>query len=273
MDLDATLLRLSADAGAPLDLAEVSLALARDEYPGLDTEAYLNELAGMAREARPYLRGGLEARVRGLCRYLFHDQGFRGNQKHYYDARNSYLNDVLDRRTGIPISLAVVAIAVGGRAGLRVAGVGLPGHFVAKAVDGDRAVLFDPFHGGRLLAPEDCERLVEQSAGTPFEANERALRAVPAGVIVQRMLMNLKGLYLAGGDLGRAARVMRRLCQLTPGDVQQRRDLGATLLKAGRAGAAIDHLATYLKAVPAASDAAAVRRLLGQARAAVAAWN
>lgn len=273
MDLDVTLGRLATDPSAPLDPGEVALALARDEYPNLDTEAYVNELAAMAREARAYVRGDLTARVRGLCRYLFHDQGFRGNVKDYYDARNSYLNQVLDRRTGIPITLSVVAMSVGNRAGLNVTGVGLPGHFVAKVSDDAREVIFDPYHGGRLLTPEDCERIVGQTAGTPFEANAVTLRAVPPGRIVQRMLMNLKGIYLAGDDFGRAVRVMQRLCQLDPGDRSQRRDLGATLLRSGKPGEAIDHLDAYLTGSPAATDQVAVRNLLRQARAEVARWN
>src|SRR5271156_2068823 len=137
MNLDAALTLLADNPSAPLDLAELALQLAHDEYPDLDVEAYLNELAGMAHEARTLLRGDLPARVRGLCRYLFHDMGFRGNLQAYYDARNSYFNDVLDRRTGIPISLSAVVMAVGARAGLNIAGVGLPGHFVVKAIEED----------------------------------------------------------------------------------------------------------------------------------------
>jgi regulator of sirC expression with transglutaminase-like and TPR domain len=273
MDLDVTLGRLATDPSAPLDPGEVALALARDEYPDLDTEAYVSELAGMAREARSYLKGDLKARVRGLCRYLFHDQGFRGNMKDYYDARNSYLNQVLDRRTGIPITLSVVAMSVGNRAGLAVAGVGLPGHFVAKVSDGGHEVLFDPYHGGRLLTPEDCERIVGQTAGTPFRANTAALRPVPPGLIVHRMLMNLKGIYLAGDDFERAVRVMRRLCQVAPADRVQRRDLGATLLRFGKPGEAIEHLNAYLSVGGPASDAPAVKNLLERARAEVARWN
>src|SRR5262249_41395338 len=108
MDVDAALTLLAKDATAPLDLAEMALCLARDEYPDLDVEAHLAELGGMAHEAQSYLRGGLEAQVKGLCRYLFHDLGFRGNQPAYYDPRNSYLNQVLERRIGIPITLSVV---------------------------------------------------------------------------------------------------------------------------------------------------------------------
>src|SRR6266404_2336633 len=123
MDLDAALTALAADPHAPLDLAELALWLARDEYPELDVEAYLGELAGMAHEVTRYLGGGLEARVKGLCRYLFHDMGFRGNKQDFFDPRNSYFNQVLDRRTGIPITLSAVAMAVGTRAGLQIVGV------------------------------------------------------------------------------------------------------------------------------------------------------
>jgi regulator of sirC expression with transglutaminase-like and TPR domain len=273
MDLDLALSLLSHTPDAPLDLAELSLLLARDEYPALDVEAYLSELDGMAHEARAQLRGRLTQRVKGLCRYLFHDMGFRGNQKHYYDARNSYFNDVLDRRTGIPITLSAVAMVVGQRAGLDVVGVGLPGHFIAKArVDGEE-VLFDPFHGGRRLTPEKCQVLVEQVTDMPFEVNEEALRPVPLGAMVLRMLNNLKGVYLRNGDYPRAARIIERLRQLTPHDPLQRRDLGATLLQAGQAGRAIDHLQAYLQASPKAGDADTVQQLLRQAQASVARWN
>ena len=120
MDCNAALDLLARDPAAPLDPAELALHLARDEYPLLDVDAHLSELAGMAHEARAYLGGGLEARVTGLCRYLFHEMGFRGNAQEYYDPLNSYLNQVLERRTGIPITLSAVAIAVGARANLRI---------------------------------------------------------------------------------------------------------------------------------------------------------
>src|SRR5262245_35519682 len=122
MNLDDALTLLACDPSAPLDVAELALHLARDEYPDLDVEAYLGELTGMAHEAGRYRRGSVKARVTGLCRYLFHEMGFRGNTQQYYDPRNSYLNQVLDRRTGIPITLATVAVAVARRAGLEADG-------------------------------------------------------------------------------------------------------------------------------------------------------
>jgi len=273
MNLDAALDLLAREPTAPLDVAELALHLARDEYPDLDVEAHLGELNAMAHEARTYLRGDLRSRVTGLCRYLFHEMGFRGNTRDYYDARNSYLNVVLERRTGIPISLSAVAIAVGTRAGLEVVGVGLPGHFVVKAVENGEDVVFDPFHGGRLLAPTDCEHLVTQITEQPFEATPEHLRAVPLGVTVQRMLNNLKGVYLRQGDFRRAVRVMERLLQLVPDDPLQCRDLGASFLQMGQPGKAIDLLSAYLSAVPAAEDAETVRQLLQQAQNSVAGWN
>src|SRR6185369_1512778 len=110
MDLNAALNTLFMEVDPPLDLAEIALHLARDEYPSIDVEGYLAELDAMAREAKHYLRGDLPARVHGLCRYLFHEMGFRGNQKNYFDPLNSYFNEVLERRTGIPITLAVLAM-------------------------------------------------------------------------------------------------------------------------------------------------------------------
>ena len=273
MNLDAVLAQLSCDPALPCDLAELALHLARDEYPQLDVEAYLSELNGMALEARHFVRGDFPARVQGLCRYLFHEMGFRGNQQEYYDARNSYLNQVLDRRTGIPITLSAVAIAVGGRVGLQIAGVGLPGHFIAKAVENGRELLFDPFHGGRVLSPEACEILVGQVTGISFRATSEALQALPLALVVQRMLNNLKAIYLREGDFPRAVRVLERLRQLNPEDVRERRDLGVALLHAGQPGKATGHLAAYLEVFPQGGDAEAVQKLLDRAKAEVAKWN
>jgi regulator of sirC expression with transglutaminase-like and TPR domain len=264
---------LAHDNAATCDLAELALELARDEYPDLDVEAHLSELDAMAHEARAYVRGGLEARVQGLCRYLFHDMGFRGNKRNYYDPRNSYFNQVLDRRTGIPISLSVLAMAVGGRAGLDVQGVGLPGHFIAKAVEGEGEVLFDPFHGGRLLAPEQCEQLVLRVTGVAFQATPEHLEAVPLRHLVQRMLVNLKAVYLRATDYRRAVRVIERLRQLRPDDLYERRDLGLSLLQAGQPGKALDHLAAYLAVHAEGADSKAVREQLRRARSELAAWN
>src|SRR5262249_5836833 len=148
-------------------------------------------------------------------------------------------------------TLSALAMSVGTRAGLEVVGVGLPGHFIVKAVRADGgSVLFDPFHRGRLLTPADCERLVHDATGLDFEATPEQSAAATPGQIVQPMLSNLKGIYLRQCDHVRAARVLERLCQLAPRDPRQRRDLGLSLVEAGKPGRAIDHLRAYLDAVP-----------------------
>jgi regulator of sirC expression with transglutaminase-like and TPR domain len=272
MNLNAALAFLAEDLASPVDLAELALLLARDEYPDLDVEAYLGEINGMAREARSFVRGNLDARVTGLCRYLFHEMGFHGNVRDYYDPANSYFHLVLERRTGIPITLSAVMMAVGSRVGLDIAGVGLPGHFVVKVVEREREIIVDPFHGGRVLSTQDCVNLVHQVTGREFEATPENLRTIPLGLMVFRMLNNLKGIYLAEKDFRRAIRVMERICQLNS-DPWQRRDLGTSLLHDGQPGKAIDHLTAYLAAFPQADDASVVRLLLKEARAHVAGLN
>lgn len=262
MDLDAALTLLARDADASLDLAEVALELARDEYPNLDVEAHLGELAGMAHEARRYVRGDFPARVDGLRRYLFHEMGFRGNVRDYYNPRNSYLHLVLEHRTGIPITLAAVFMAVGRRTGLMVQGVGLPGHFIAKVVEGAAEIYVDCFHGGRLLTTWDCENLVRQVTGMPFQASAIAMRATPLANIFQRMLGNLRSIYLQAEDYPRAARVLGRMFQLDPYDAGLRRDLGLCLVRLGQIENAADHLRQYLEVAADASDAPAIQGLL-----------
>lgn len=273
MNLDAMLELLARTPEAPLDVAEVALRLAQDEYPDLDVEAHLGELTAMAHEAGRYMHGDLAARVAGLRRYLFHDMGFHGNVKDYYDPRNSYLNQVLERRTGIPITLSAVTMAVGRRAGLTVQGVGLPGHFIVKAGADGQEILFDPFHGGRELTSTDCENLVRQVTGVTFEVSALALQPIPLGLMVQRMLGNLKGIYLSKEDWPRGIRTMERLHQLNPQDVVLRRDLGVTLAKAGHLGRAVDHLRTYLEQAPDADDSKAIDRVLKAAQRRLAEWN
>jgi regulator of sirC expression with transglutaminase-like and TPR domain len=273
MNLDAALDVLARQPDAPLDLAELALKLDRDEYPHLDVEAYLGEVAAMAHEARRYLRGDLSAQVSGLCRYLFHDRGFHGNTNDYYDPQNSYLHQVVERHTGIPISLSALVMAVAARVGLPVFGVGLPGHFIVKAVAGDEEILFDPFHGGRRLSLQDCAHLVHQVTGSDYPVTAATLQALPLGRMVQRMLSNLKAIYLRREDHPRVLRVLHRLRQLDPDNPVPHRDLGMTFMRLSYPGRAIDHLEAYLELAPTAGDTDVVRQLLHTARRQVAAWN
>lgn len=274
MDLDTTLAALAADPSLPVDLAELALKLARDEYPELDVPVYLARLEDYADQLRPRLTDSIARNAVELTHLLFADEGFAGNADNYYDPRNSYLNNVLDRKLGLPITLSVLAVGVGNRAGLTVVGVGLPGHFIAKLVDADGSeVLFDPFNDGQFLDPAGCETLVAAVTGQPFVATPDSLAATASGSVAARMLTNLKAVYLKDGDFVRAARVMHRLVQLNPADAVQRRDLGVSLVHAGLPGRAIAHLRFYLDRLPDASDAATVRDFLRDAHTEVAKWN
>jgi regulator of sirC expression with transglutaminase-like and TPR domain len=254
-------------------VAELALLVARDEYPDLDVPAYLARLDDLAERARPRLSGGLEERVGGLSQFLFDELRFRGNLQRYHEADNSYLNRVLDRRLGLPITLSVVTMAVGTRAGLTVVGLGLPGHFVVKAVDGDEEVIFDPFHGGQVLTHCDCELLIQQVTGEPFGLTPELLRPIPLALLVRRILTNLKDVYLRLDDFARAARTIARIRQLDRDDPTEQRDLGMCLLQTGHPGPAIDLLASYLATAPAGPDAEQVEQLLRRARAELARWN
>ncbi|VTU01377.1 tetratricopeptide repeat family protein : Uncharacterized protein OS=Singulisphaera acidiphila (strain ATCC BAA-1392 / DSM 18658 / VKM B-2454 / MOB10) GN=Sinac_5030 PE=4 SV=1: Transglut_core2: TPR_9 [Gemmataceae bacterium] len=274
MKLSDALTALAENPNHPVDLARVALLIARDAYSQMSPRAYLRRIDRLAAELRPRLTGSLTARTAELCSFLFDESGFAGNTAHYYDPRNSYLNKVLDRHVGLPITLSLLAVAVGNRAGLNVVGVGLPGHFVAKAVDDSgREVIFDPFNGGQFLDTDACEAVVSAITGRQFEATPEALAATPPGAFVLRMLNNLKTAYIADRSHLRAARVARRLTQLLPHDPDQRRDLGLLLVQADRCGAAVNHLRHYVAAVPDADDAPEVRKVLSRALSDVAKWN
>ncbi len=273
MDLDDTLRTLARDPAAAVDPFELGLHLAADEYPDLDVPVYLSRLDTLADRLAPRLDAPLAQQVSALTGFLFEQEGFAGNEADYYDPRNSYLSDVLDRRLGIPLTLSLLAMAVGERCGLAVHGVGLPGHFVARATAGDEEVVFDPFGGGRLLSRDGCAELVRAATGQPFATTDAALRPCPPGQIAVRLLSNLKGIYLQKGDFSRAARTIGRLVTLLPGHPLQRRDLGVSLVHAGRPGAAVGHLGAYLEAVPDAADRDTVAEFRKRALAAVARWN
>jgi regulator of sirC expression with transglutaminase-like and TPR domain len=274
MKLCDVLASLAENTYYPVDLARVALLIAHDAYPDMSPRSYPRRIDRLADRLRPRLSGSLVARTAELATFLFEECGFVGNTQHYYDPRNSYLNKVIDRQVGLPITLSLLAIAVGNRAGLPVVGVALPGHFVAKSLgtQGDE-VVFDPFNGGQFLDTEACESLIGAITGRPFEATPAALAATTPGAFVLRMLTNLKTAYLADRSHLRAARVTYRLTQLLPQDPTQRRDLGLLLVQGNRPGKAVDHLRHYLAAAVDADDTGEVRQILARALAEVAKWN
>ena len=262
MDLDTALPLLAGDPAAPLDLAEVALALARDEYPHLDVESELAELACMAREVKPRLRGGLAARVEALARYLFHEQGFAGNERDYYDPRNSYLNEVLERRTGIPITLSILYLEIGKRLGLNLKGVSFPGHFLVKLAVKRGQLVLDPFTGGEAQSESDLRQRLAQvlPSGKAEQAQlDRYLEPATPRQIIARVLRNLKNIYTQTGKLEQALAVMHRMLLVMPESAEELRDRGFVYDKLECFRPALSDLQNYLRRKPDAADAAEIR--------------
>jgi regulator of sirC expression with transglutaminase-like and TPR domain len=205
-----------------LDLGRAALLIASEEYPGLDILRYVAKLEAMAAAVRRQVEGTVDPLVKidYLNRYLFLERGFRGNSQEYYDPRNSFLNDVLDRQLGIPITVSIVYMEVGRRVGMPLQGVGMPGHFIVKYANSDGDIYIDPFNKGRVLSREACEELIEQMYGEPVPFQETFLATVTKKQILARMLMNLKAIYIHTKDYLKALSVVERLLIIQP-DVEQ----------------------------------------------------
>jgi len=264
--LDA-LLRLPDEA---IDLAQVALLIARDEYPDLEVGDYLGRLETMAAELRARLRGGEgpTSLIAHLNRYLFDDLGFRGNVEEYDDPRNSYLNDVLDRRVGIPISLSAVYMEVGRRAGIPLAGVSFPGHFLVRYAGTEipDEILIDPFHRGLLLTPEECRQRLEERYSGRIRFRPELLRRARNREILERMLNNLRHVFDTRRDYSRALRVQNRLLCLHPSSPGHLRDRGTLHYRLALFGQALTDFEACLRLAPGAADADAVREQLGRLR-------
>jgi len=238
-------------------LAEGALLIAQEEYPTLDVEAYLQRLDAMAEAVSSHV--GLEIDppriVAQLNAYLFDEQGFRGNLQDYYDVRNSFLNDVLERKMGIPITLSVVYVSLERQVGLPIVGVGMPGHFVVRYSAQPTVFWIDPFHRGQILTQEACQQLLERMYGQALAWSDAYIEPVSDHAVLQRMLYNLKAIYVHQGDHRRALRVVERLLLLRPDGLTEVRDRGLLQAQLGSLEAALDDLQHYLQLSPEASDA------------------
>lgn len=238
-----------------INLAEAALLIAAEEYTQLDVKNYLGKLdqfGEMARERAASARDANDV-VRALNATLFEDLGFHGNRKSYYDPRNSFLNQVIDRRIGIPITLTVVYVEVAGRIGLKIQGVGFPHHFIAKheAETGD--IFIDPFSEGRLLNAAGCAELLTEISGGRDELQPEHLESVSNKRILARILLNLLGIYKAS-DPRRALAAIERLLLINPDYPPHIRLRGMLLASVGDQTKAIAELERYLTLVPNAED-------------------
>ena len=270
MDPDPSLLELSALVSRPdgrIDLARAALAIARWEYPRLDADAYLERLDGLARAVDGVRRSpDALGRLHRLREYLFVEQGFAGNRDDYYDPRNSFLNDVLDRRQGIPITLSLVLMEVGKRLGLAIEGIGLPGHFIAGARLDDSQILLDPFNGGALVTPEECEELVGSVVGRPVTLLPEHYAPVSGRQLLTRMLANLKGAYWQRREWDRVVGAIDRLLVLDPKAASEWRDRGVAWSNLGEVRRGLGDWERYLTEFPDAEDHETVKGHLRRAR-------
>jgi regulator of sirC expression with transglutaminase-like and TPR domain len=261
-------------AGDPRpDLARVALEIAVDFYPALDVDAQLGRIDELAARARPRCRKGSHPRhtLGQLNWVLFVEDGYAGDSEDYFDPRNSFLNEVMDRKAGLPISLSILYQAVAERLGVELAPVNSPAHFLLR-LDAGPPTFIDAFHRGDLLDLDACRRRIGELTGRPGPVAVEQLDACDPRTVVARMLRNLKAVYVGSQDFVSAYVVQRRLAAVAE-DPLERRDLGMLCLQLDRPGEAIDPLAAYLKSRPKADDSETVQALLAGARAMVAQWN
>lgn len=241
-----------------IDLAKTSLILGKCvEYPELIIDDYIRRIAEMAAEIESRLPDANKepSHLIGVINhYLFVEQGFHGNEEDYYDPRNSFLNDVIERKTGIPITLATLYIEIAGRLGLELGGVGFPGHFIVKYSGFGEEALIDPFNRGRILTEKNCQDILDSLHGGNVPFRKEMLVASTKRQILVRMLNNLKGIYLNSENHEKALSVVELILELSPHNYLEIRDRGLLYYKLECFSQALRDLETCLKLFPDAPD-------------------
>ncbi|HSL68833.1 MAG TPA: transglutaminase-like domain-containing protein [Longimicrobiales bacterium] len=249
---------------AKLNLAEAALLVAAEEYPQLTPEPYLQRLDLLAERVKDRLadEGAPPVVLNEISKLLFEEEGFRGNTEAYYDPRNSFLNDVLDRRLGIPLTLGIVFLEIGWRLGLPLRGVNFPGHFLLRYEGEAFRLLVDPFHGGQIRFEDQAQELLDRVYGGSVPMQPDYLRGASKPDILVRLLANLKTIYLNTRDDAKALAAIDRILLIRPEAADEIRDRGMVLARTGQIDEAIQALTRYLEIMPAAPDASRVKLLL-----------
>jgi regulator of sirC expression with transglutaminase-like and TPR domain len=247
-----------------IDLARATLLLAQQRHPDLAVEPYLAKLDAIAAAVRRSLGEDADPRraVAELNRQLFEVEGLRGNERDYYDPRNSYLNEVLDRKLGIPITMSVVYMEVGRRSGLPVVGIGLPGHFLVKVLGMDGDLLIDPYSGGAELTEDDCQERLDRVYGGLLRLEKRMLQPVTKKQILVRILNNLKTIYLNQGEFEAAFDVVQDILALEPSSMPDLRDRGLLHYRENRFAEALSDLRKYLMLATTAEDREQIKQTI-----------
>jgi regulator of sirC expression with transglutaminase-like and TPR domain len=244
--------------------ARPALVAARIAYPKLDPSAWLAELDVYGDAARQHLELGVggnpptRTRLRVVSEFFFGQLGFVGNRERYEDPRNSFLNDVIARRTGIPITLAIVFMEIAARAGLTIDGVNFPGHFLMRCPEPDRpeptALIVDPFNGGAVLSDADCLRLLKTHAGAEAMLEPGMLQPAGKQAILLRVLLNLKRAFVRMRSFDYARDVSELLVALDPSALTELRDRGLLASHLRDYSSALRDLEAWLAATAAQGD-------------------
>ncbi|HYM86966.1 MAG TPA: SirB1 family protein [Pseudoxanthomonas sp.] len=258
---------LAAQADESVPLLETALLIARDEYPGLDADLYDTLAQSHAEHLRPEIEAidAWPLKMAAINRHLFDELGYTGNHDEYYDPRNSYLNEVFERRLGNPITLAMVQMEVARRLGVPLDGVSFPGHFLVRLPVDDGILVMDPFNGGRPLGADELRERAKPHLGGDIPDDNALMHILdPAShrAILIRMLRNLHGVYAERDEWDRAARSADRVLKLSPEQPEALRDRGLAYLKMDYKQGARHDLARYLHVAPEAADANALRERL-----------
>ena len=251
-----------------INLAKAALYIAQEEYPELDPEEYLNALDTMATELEtrlPSSRYPLRM-IQSINQYLYEDLGFTGNKIDYYDPSNSFLNDVIERKTGIPITLALVYMEVSKRVNFPMVGIGMPGHFLIRPDIADIEIFVDAFNGGEVMFTQDCQERLSQIYQQSVTLQPQFLAVVSNKQFLARILTNLKYIYLQKQDLEKTLSVVERILLLFPDISLEVRDRGLLSYQIGYFNQAVEDLQTYLFKVPNAEDAHVIRQILSKLR-------
>ena len=254
---------------ASIDLAGAALAIARTEYPGLDIPYYVARLEALAHRLRGRMRNSPTARevIALLNRLLFDEEGLRGNRDDYYDPRNSFLNDVLDRKLGIPITLSVIYMEVARRVGFPIAGTGMPGHFLLKhydVVEGE--IIVDPFNRGRIIGNTECQQRLNEIYSGEIELRPEFLQPVTHREILTRMLNNLRQIYFTQRNFRKGVATLDLLLAIPPQSPELLRERALARLNLEQFLGAAQDLGAYLQLRPEAPDADDVRETLDMLR-------
>lgn len=246
-----------------IDLAEAALLLAEEDYPNLDVGVYLRRLGDLSGKVRASLSPGAppEKIIATMNQLLFEEERFAGNAEDYYDPRNSYLNEVLDRRLGIPISLSIMYMDVGQRLGLSLEGVSFPGHFLVKLELEHSRVVLDPYSGGISLSEQDLTNRLHQFHAHQLDLPlERFLASAGKKEILVRLVRNLKAIYLHTENFTSALSVIDRILLIRPDLPEELRDRGLLYEHLECAQSALQDYRRYLELEPDAPDAGDIRR-------------